>query len=110
ILGFEEPKQFLSDVLEGLHNLFTGTLPLVVDVPSPQSWLKWINEFSRPQEDQEMPITEDDVEFASMFLADYLRYFSTINISAIVLIEEDPKIELEKSLPLYQPILNVMEH
>src|SRR5699024_8741257 len=30
ILGFEEPKQFLSDVLEGLHNLFTGTLPLVV--------------------------------------------------------------------------------
>lgn len=108
LFSLEEPKQFIVDVLQGLQNLYTEVYPLVVEVPSPQRWLNWLNE--RLNMKGLAPLNEDDIEFTSMFLADYLRDFSTLNIAAVLIVERDVSIDLNNSLSLYQPILNVVKH
>jgi len=108
LLALEEPKKFLYDVFEGLQNLYMGAHPLVVELPSSQSWLQWLHRYVQP--DQPVTIEEDDIEFVSMYLADYLQDFSTLKISGLVIKEHEPILEPSEILPLYQPVLNVVKH
>ncbi|WP_240377142.1 hypothetical protein [Bacillus piscicola] len=109
LLALEEPRGFLTDVLTALQNLYRGDLPVVLVVPSPQTILQILHEKVRP--DQEVTIQEHDIEAASMYLAEYLRKFSTLGLSAIVIKEEEPAYgKLSETLSLYEPILNIAQH
>lgn len=109
LLAFEQPKKLLVDILTGLQNLYQGSQPLALVLPSSQSWLQSMHAMVRPNQDTS--ISDDDIEAASMYLAEYLRGFSTLGLSAIVIREADsPVVKLSDALPLYQPILNIAKH
>lgn len=109
LLALEEPKQYVIDVLTGLKNLYQNSQPFVLVLPSSQSWLRMIHAKIRPNED--FSVTDDDIEAVSMYLAEYLRNFSTLGLSGIVIDETClPSVNVSKALPLYQPVLNVAKH
>jgi hypothetical protein len=109
LLALEEPRNVLLDVLSGLQNLYRGNPPIVLAIPSPQRLLLWLD--SVVQLDQDHPISHDDIEAAAMYLAEYLRSFSTSGLSAIVIMESDsPLLDLNEALSLYQPVFNIVKH
>ncbi|QSB49931.1 hypothetical protein [Parageobacillus toebii] len=109
MLALEEPRNILLEVLSGFTELNRDAKPFALSLGSPQQWLQWISKMVRPGED---PFTSsDDVDSAAMYIADYLRNFSTAGISAIVLEEaENPPLDMAEALELYQPILNLAGH
>lgn len=109
LLASEVTRNIVIDVLKGMTNVNRDSKPLVLSLGSPQKWLQWMSEIVRPGEDPS--ISHDDVDSASMYLADYLRTYSTTGISAIVLEEAvHPPIGLDEVIELYQPILNLAGH
>jgi hypothetical protein len=109
LLALDEPRQFLTEVLTGLQNLYRGVQPIVLTLPSPQKWLQWLHTEVRPG--QEISFNSDDAEAAAMYLAEYVRAFSTSGLAAVVLEESvDPVIHLEEAISLYQPIVNLANH
>lgn len=109
LLALEEPRRVLLDVLSGLQTLYRGNPPIVLAIPSPQRLLLWLD--SVVQLDQDHPISDDDIEAAAIYLAEYLRSFSTSGLSAIVIMESDsPLLDLNEALSLYQPVFNIVKH
>jgi hypothetical protein len=109
ILALEEPRNILLEVLSGFTELNRDAKPFALSLGSPQQWLQWISSMVRPGE--ESSISSDDVDGAAMYLADYLRNFSTAGISSIVLEEvANPPFDMAEALELYQPILNLAGH
>jgi hypothetical protein len=109
LLSVDEPRKVISDVLSGLHNLYQEAKPFVLMLPSPQKWLQWLHPRVRPE--RQISLNEDDIEAAAMYLAEYLRGFSTHGLSAIVLEENDPTVfNIDQAIPLYRPILNLAKH
>jgi hypothetical protein len=109
LLALDEPREFLREVLAGLQNLYRGVQPIVLTLPSPQKWLQWLHTKVRPG--QEISINSDDVEAVAMYLAEYVRAFSTSGLAAVVLEEPaDPVIQHKEAIPLYQPIVNLANH
>lgn len=109
LLTVEKPRKEISDILTGLHNLYKGAQPFVLSFPSPQKWLQWLHPMVRPG--QELTLNEEDIEAASMYLAEYLRNFSSHGLSAIVMEESHPSNKvMNQVLPLYRPVLNLARH
>lgn len=109
LLALDEPRKFITEVLDGLQNLYRGVHPIVLTLPSPQKWLQWLHKVVRPG--QEISINNDDVEAAAMYLAEYVRAFSTSGLAAIVLEEpDDPVFHIKEAITLYQPIVNLANH
>jgi hypothetical protein len=109
MLALEEPRNILLEVLSGLTELNRDAKPFVLSLGSPRQWLQWISRMVRPGEDPS--ISGDDVDSAAMYIADFLRNFSTAGISAIVLEEtENPLLDMAEMVELYQPILNLAGH
>jgi hypothetical protein len=109
LLALDEPREFLTEVLAGLQNLYRGAQPIALTLPSPQKWLQWLHTEVRPG--QEISINSDDVEAAAMYVAEYVRAFSTSGLAAVVLEEPvDPVIHLQEAITLYQPIVNLANH
>ncbi|HBI04744.1 MAG TPA: hypothetical protein DDY49_12030 [Paenibacillaceae bacterium] len=109
LLAAEKPRKEISDVLIGLHNLYKGAQPFVLRFPSPQKWLQLLHPMVRPG--QELMISEEDIEVASMHLAEYLRNFSSHGLSAIVM-EENNQLNMMSNqvCTLYQPVFNLAKH
>ncbi|MER2105915.1 MAG: hypothetical protein ABS949_03170 [Solibacillus sp.] len=105
LLVLEEPKQFMHEVLTSIQTTHLATTPVVIVLPSPQCWLKQLQQVVNPGQDAR--ISEDDVEIAAMYMAEYVRLFSTLGIAAIVLDEKQLPLGM---LPLYQPLFNVARH
>lgn len=109
LLALDQPNQFLEDTLTGLKNLYMEAIPLVLVIPSPQNLLQWLHAKFQPNKD--ISIVNDDIEIASMYLAEYLQHFSNLSLSAIVISEnEQILVPLHEATTLYQPILNVSRH
>jgi hypothetical protein len=109
MIALEEPRNILLEVLRGLTQMNSDAKPFALSLGSPQQWLQWISRIVRPSE--EPTISNDDVESAAMYLADYLRIYSTAGISAIVMEETDNLIsEISERIEFYQPILNLASH
>jgi hypothetical protein len=109
LLALDEPREFLKEVLAGVQSLYRGSQPIVLTLPSPQLWLQWLHTEVRPG--QEISINCDDVEAAAMYVAEYVRAFSTSGLAAVVLEEPvDPVIHHKEAINLYQPIVNLANH
>jgi hypothetical protein len=95
VLAEGKPKEVLLEVLRGLGSLYPGrNLALVIDSPA---------SFLRELDDTEP--TDDEVDVAAMYEADYLRSFAELPVTELVLLAK----EIEP-LSLYQPIWNLAEH
>lgn len=111
MLAWSEPQTVIRDVLTGLQHLYQGAKPVVLTLPSPQKWLRWLHPIVRPG--QELSLVEDDIEAASMYLAEYLRGLSSFGLSAIVMEEQgqdQPVVPHGQALSLYRPVLNLANH
>ena len=109
LLGLEKPKEFMREILTGIQNSHMASKPVVIVIPSPQCWLEQIQQFINPG--QEVSISEDDIESAAIYMAEYVRLFSTLGIAAIVIDEKDNHLlPLVAVLPLYQPLINIGKH
>lgn len=105
LLAEQNPKEILTEIMTGLTTLYPGH-PFVLVLSSPQKWLQWIEQIIPGK-----PWEHEDVDTATMYLADFLRNFSTISLSAILLKEGvDPSIGIKEAMTYYQPILNVAKY
>ncbi|RLA49254.1 MAG: hypothetical protein DRQ97_01440 [Gammaproteobacteria bacterium] len=108
MLGAYQPRELLAEVITALGNNYGQSVPMVLVMPSPRSLLvkahKAANEI-------EVEPDEMSVDTASMYVADYLRYFSEADLSGILLLE-DPELmpATGEELSWYQPVYNVAKH
>lgn len=106
-LALEEPKLIISEIVTALKSLYSKQLLITID--SPQKWFHQIQEVINPEKAESLSL--DDLEKASMYIAEFLRSFSTLGVNAIVLREEKKSdFSNDEVLSSYQPILNVANH
>ena len=102
------PRELLAEVLTAISNNYGGSVPIVLVMPSPRSLLIRANKAANGVD---VEPEEAHIDTASMYVADYLRYFSEVDLSG-VLLREDPESmpESAEELSWYQPIYNVAKH
>lgn len=106
-LALEEPKVIISEIVTALKSLYSK--PLLITIDSPQKWFHQIQELITSEKAESLSL--DDLERASMYIAEFLRSFSTLGVNAIVLREEKKSdFSNDEVLSSYQPILNVANH
>lgn len=109
LLALEKPRDNLIEVLRGLTNLYDDHYPIVLEVPSPRQWMAWLKEIEAPGSD--LPVSSNEIDSATMYLADLLRNFSQAGLTGIVLDESRClSINLKELYELYQPIFNIARH
>jgi hypothetical protein len=102
------PRELLAEVLTAIGNNYGGSVPIVLVIPSPRSLLIKANKAANGID---VEPEEGHIDTASMYLADYLRYFSEIDISGVLLREDpDSMPESAEELSWYQPVYNVAKH
>lgn len=112
LLGLEEPRRVVGDVLSGLESLFPGH-PTALVTDSPRRWLSEARKRTGAGGAGEGAVEpeEDEIDAAAMYLADCLRGFSGYRIFALVLDEDATDPERVGGLwSLYQPVWNVADH
>lgn len=99
------PRELLAEVLTAISNNYGNSVPIVLVMPSPRSLLIKANKAANAVD---VEPEEAHIDTASMYVADYLRYFSEVDLSGILL-REDPESmpESAEELSWYQPIYNV---
>ena len=102
------PRELLAEMITALGNNYGASTPMVLVMPSPRSLLVKAHQAANGEvaEPDEM-----NVDTASMYVADFLRYFSETDLSGVLLME-DPDLlpENGEELSWYQPIYNVAKH
>lgn len=108
LLGEEEPKALLAEVIGAVDSQLRGRVPLVIAMPSPRHWLRHANWLAdQPDETPDADIVED----ASMYLADLLRAVSTTPVSGVLLEEAAGDSAFSAAdLQRYSSVVNVVRH
>ncbi|MBL4838784.1 MAG: hypothetical protein JKY34_14530, partial [Kordiimonadaceae bacterium] len=102
------PRELLAEVITAMSNNYGGAVPMVLVMPSPRSLLVKAHKAANgvAVEPDEM-----NVDTASMYVADYLRYFSATNLSGVLLVEDPDLMPASgEELGWYQPVYNVASH
>lgn len=73
LLEPEAPRKVLAEVVEAVLAHLRGQIPLVLSVPSPRSWMDHANRLTGRTD---IELTGDDVEDATMYMADLIRTVS----------------------------------
>lgn len=100
-----EPKTRLAAVLKGVAAVIGRECPLVLQVPSPKQWIKGMMPPNSSWDTD--PYLLDG---ASVYMAEFLRDFSDVGISGLVIQEKEPGDNLAELLDIYQPVSNVARH
>jgi hypothetical protein len=108
LLEPEAPRKVLVEVVEAVLAHLRGQTPLVLSVPSPR---RWMNHANRLTGRTEIEVTGDDVEDATMYMADLLRTVSAHPVSGLLLEEgrDDADFSVD-DVTRYQSIINVVRH
>lgn len=108
LLEPEAPRQVLAEVVEAVLAHLRGQTPLVLSVPSPR---RWMNHANRLTGRTDIELTGDDVEDATMYMADLIRTVSAHPISGLLLEEGRDDVDFSvDDLTRYQSIINVVRH
>ena len=108
LLSEDPPRQLAIEHLRGLRDAH-ASMPLVISIPSPRRWLKSAHECANPQVDVEP--SADDVETASVYVADFLRSFADSSVDGLLLEEEAGRSpSFAEALSAYQPVMNIARH
>ncbi len=108
LLEPEAPRQTLAEVVEAVLAHLRGQTPLVLAVPSPR---RWMNHANRLTGRDDIDLSGNDVEDATMYMADLIRSVSGFAVSGLLLEEgrDDADFSVD-DLTLYQSIINVVRH
>ncbi|MFW7269779.1 hypothetical protein ACMAUO_17785 [Gluconacetobacter sp. Hr-1-5] len=102
------PRQILFEVVEAVLANVGGRAPLVLALPSPRAWLRWIDTALGRNHQQ---IDDDAIEDASMYIADMVRTVSSQAIGGILIEEDAQDTALTPAgVELYKPLINVARH
>lgn len=102
------PRELLAEVITAVSNNYNGSVPIVLIIPSPRAL---VVKAYRAANDGDIEPDDMSVDTASMYLADYLRYFSETEISGVLLMEDESLMPLNsEELSWYQPVFNVTKH
>lgn len=106
--GLDKPKTVLSEIINAMKSLYPNH-PLVLTIDSPQKWLQQTHKLVNPEQEENLSL--DELERGAMYIAEFLRSFSTLGVNGVVLREFDEStLAHEEVLSSYQPIINVINH
>ena len=84
--------------------------PIILNIPSPRQWLSRTHHFSGSTDISRLGA--DDAENASMYVADWLRGFASLPLTAVML--DDRNLDAISPVPVdlatYSPVANVTDH
>lgn len=102
-------RQHLQELASGLRSSFAQT-PLALVCPSPRLWLLQAYRLAHG-DDAQPELGEDEIDGASLYVADFLRAFGEAGLDVLLLreSEESEPASLEV-LAFYQSVLNVAAH
>jgi hypothetical protein len=108
MLEAEAPKILLAEIILAILSYLNGRQPLFLSLPSPRQWLAWANIEAN---EMDPGASTESVEDAAMYLADFVRYFSELKITGLLLTERpDFQPESLEDVEMYRPLLNVAGH
>jgi hypothetical protein len=102
------PRELLAEVLIAINDNYGNSVPTVLVIPSPRSLLARSHKAATKND---LEPTEMSVDTVSMYMADFLRYYSETNLSGILLVEDEELLPSSaEEITWYQPVLNVAKH
>jgi hypothetical protein len=106
LLGLEAPRAVIREIVSALCE--SVSQPVVLVLPTNGELINWANQKANGTEPQEL--TEIDIDSVSVYLADFLRAFSGLDVTGVLVqLPEGTDINPEL-LDLYSPIINVARH
>ncbi len=111
LLSAEGPRSLLSEIAAAARDSLAST-PLVITAPSPRRLIAWAHARANDVADlAEVEVSGDDVESASMYVADFLRTFAESRVDALLLEETSGRgPRSAEEVGRYQPVINVARH
>ncbi len=102
------PRELLAEVITAVGNNYGGSVPMVLVMPSPRSLLAKAHKAANGVD---VVPEESHIDTASMYVADFLRYFSETGLSGVLLMEDAALMpESAEEISWYQPVFNVAKH
>lgn len=102
LLADEALRAHLVELARGLGAAVNQPLALVM--PSPRAWVAIAY---RQAHDDDVEVSDDDADSASVYIADFLRVFGDVRVDALVLEEIDGAVS---DAPSNQSVLNLATH
>lgn len=111
LLQDSQLRENVSGLLSPLRSSH-GQKPLALVVPSPRRWLASAYQAAHGEALEAAVASDaDEIDGASVFLADFLRSFAESDIDALVLMENpDEAPASEDQLSWYDPVINTARH
>jgi hypothetical protein len=106
LLGMDEPRSIIREIVSALCESISQ--PVVLVLPTNGELINWANQKANNAEAQEL--TEIDIDSVSVYLADFLRAFSGLNVAGVVVHLPEGTALNPELLDLYSPIINVAKH
>jgi hypothetical protein len=104
----EKPRALLREIISAVAFQLKDSTPLVLSVPSPRHWF-WLA--ASQSSGADIDVSSDDAENAAVYLADFVRAFSDLPISGILLEERaEVTITEQDAFTCYKPVFNVSKH
>ena len=108
LLEVEAPRKVFAEVVEAVLANLRGQAPLVLSLPSPRRWTNHANQLTGSND---IEVTADDAEDASMYLTDLIRSVSAFPVSGVLLEEGRDDANFNAcDLTRYTSIVNVVRH
>ena len=102
------PRELLAEVITAMNNNYGDSVPMILVLPSPRLFLARAHKAANSVD---VEPDESNIDTASMYLADFLRYFSETNLSGVLLMEDSALMPANGGeLSWYQPVINVAKH
>lgn len=105
-LGLEQPRKQIREIVSAL--CATLNEPVVLVLPENGELIKWAHKAANGVEVEEL--TEIDIDSVSVYLADFLRCFSGLDIAGVLVQVPEQTDITPELLELYSPIINVSKH
>jgi hypothetical protein len=106
LLGMDGPRAVIREIVKALCD--SVSQPIVLVLPTNGELINWANQKANGAEAQ--VLTEIDIDSVSVYLADFLRTFSGLDIAGILVQLPDGTNINPELLDLYSPIINVAKH
>jgi len=106
LLAYEPLRAHISELVSALRTTFPDLL-LILVCPAPGEWVS--RTYLQAFPDTASPsIAEDEVDYGSLYTADFLRIFSGANVDGLLIKDGVLTEELvELNMPCYQTIINL---
>ena len=108
LLADPEARRYLKEIIGAICEVHKDT-PVLVSFPSPRYWVGRAH--CQAKQIAEVEVSWQDAESGAMYLADFLREFSSCSLSGIALLEEESEApKSDEEIAHYRPLLNVAKH